>query len=572
MNGYAGCITTVLTLGLFIMLPAYIVNAIMGVDFIATWQWILIIVGVVIVAIYWIVVLNKERNSSYKLIYNKNTEINELNKDRKQLSEQIDKQNKQIDTLNAIIRTKTPFSFVGQMYADAHNSIFEEDRTYMIRRQNQLSTIERLAEHKKKINELEKQNKILEYQYNALIEHFFKEVKSNIKSEENLLDFLTTTNIGKYIQQLEAISRNSRQTAIQSAIDAHRKIEDSQRKVENTISECNNKIRVIQNKCDEIEALIASKTPFSAFANLITKLDSLDYDAASWFLRYKSPPAPATADKIEKEFKQEYIKYRNACEEMMAKYEFLFSVFPDLKLYVDDEISLISLSDISTIGDFEEETDRVVNYLSADEYNNLSRIERNQLALDRYVRKEKDVLTIGLEYEMYVDYWLREKKGFNTIPHGIIYGVKDLGRDIIAWRKSEKELFNEVFVIQCKLRSQDTVIHENVICQIYGSAIEYELENPDKRVIPTICTNVSLSETAKRFADKLKVFVLRVPMGNFPRIKCNINNGEKIYHLPFDQQYWRTQIKNKDEFYAWTVQEAENNNFRRARRHHPFTN
>ena len=61
-------------------------------------------------------------------------------------------------------------------------------------------------------------------------------------------------------------------------------------------------------------------------------------------------------------------------------------------------------------------------------------------------------------------------------------------------------------------------------------------------------------------------------MGEFPRIKCNVNNGEKIYHLPFDQQYWRTQIKNNQEFYAWTVEEAERKGFRRAMRHNPYSN
>jgi hypothetical protein len=53
----------------------------------------------------------------------------------------------------------------------------------------------------------------------------------------------------------------------------------------------------------------------------------------------------------------------------------------------------------------------------------------------------------------------------------------------------------------------------------------------------------------------------------FPRIKCNINGKDKIYHLPFDQQYDRTQIKNNGEFMAWSVAEAESKGFRRAKRH-----
>ena len=58
-------------------------------------------------------------------------------------------------------------------------------------------------------------------------------------------------------------------------------------------------------------------------------------------------------------------------------------------------------------------------------------------------------------------------------------------------------------------------------------------------------------------------------MNEFPRIKCNINNdGEKIYHLPFDQQYDRVQIINDGEMYATTVTEAEEAGFRRAYRWH----
>ena len=63
------------------------------------------------------------------------------------------------------------------------------------------------------------------------------------------------------------------------------------------------------------------------------------------------------------------------------------------------------------------------------------------------------------------------------------------------------------------------------------------------------------------------------PLGEFPRIKCNINNDEfgsqtKIYHLPMDQQYDRTIIGNRiGEFHAFTVKEAEDAGFRRAFKH-----
>ena len=54
----------------------------------------------------------------------------------------------------------------------------------------------------------------------------------------------------------------------------------------------------------------------------------------------------------------------------------------------------------------------------------------------------------------------------------------------------------------------------------------------------------------------------------FPRIKCNVNGNNKIYHLPFDQKYDVTQINNKDEMYALTVEQATRSGFRRAFKYH----
>jgi hypothetical protein len=73
---------------------------------------------------------------------------------------------------------------------------------------------------------------------------------------------------------------------------------------------------------------------------------------------------------------------------------------------------------------------------------------------------------------------------------------------------------------------------------------------------------------AKDAAKKLEVECNEhVGMSDYPLVKCNISmrDGEKIYHLPFDQQYDRTKIiPAKGEKYVYTVSEAENAGFRRA--------
>ena len=78
----------------------------------------------------------------------------------------------------------------------------------------------------------------------------------------------------------------------------------------------------------------------------------------------------------------------------------------------------------------------------------------------------------------------------------------------------------------------------------------------------------------KKFAEVLKIEVHEnVPMGEFPRIKCNINtdmygNKTYIYHLPMDLSYDVTKIDYPGEFMAFTVAEAEKEGFRRSYKWH----
>ena len=212
--------------------------------------------------------------------------------------------------------------------------------------------------------------------------------------------------------------------------------------------------------------------------------------------------------------------------------------------------------------------------LSDEEYNSLSDIEKYQLSLDRYKRRHRpNSWVAGAEYEMYCSYLLKQN-GFTVVENGIMMRKADLGRDIIAYKNGN------TYIIQCKrysLQNRDgneRFIHENVICQLYGTTIEYRITNPDNslfaeqnRIYPVLYTTGILSEMASKFAEQLGVLVVNCKMGDYPMVKCNINDeGERIYHLPYDQQYWKTKIEKKGEFYAWSVSEAEQAGFRRAMR------
>ena len=73
---------------------------------------------------------------------------------------------------------------------------------------------------------------------------------------------------------------------------------------------------------------------------------------------------------------------------------------------------------------------------------------------------------------------------------------------------------------------------------------------------------------ARKFAKHLGVVLReRFLFKPYPCIKCNISRttGEKIYHLPFDQQYDKTSIGDVEgDFYANSILEAEAAGFRRA--------
>ena len=71
-----------------------------------------------------------------------------------------------------------------------------------------------------------------------------------------------------------------------------------------------------------------------------------------------------------------------------------------------------------------------------------------------------------------------------------------------------------------------------------------------------------MTETARDFAKTLGIKVVEndIFKSDYPCIKCNISivAGEKIYHLPFDQQYDTTIIEyKKGELYVTDAYEAE---------------
>lgn len=301
-------------------------------------------------------------------------------------------------------------------------------------------------------------------------------------------------------------------------------------------------------------------------SSLIADHLTLQYDISSDYLRRKRHPAYQEALRI-KDLKKQTKEVIQRSKELQYKYDYLFQLFPDLELYVDSIETINEISDMSNLDELEDRIDKTRYYLSKEEYEQLPENQRNQLALDRYVTQNKKTKwQIGRDYELFVGYEYA-KDGWDVEYFGIDRQLNDMGRDLIA-RKGDL-----VHIVQCKYWSQSKLIHEKHIAQLYGTTIQFYLSSPFHRednVRPVFITNITLSGTAKAFANYLKVEVLENhDMEEFPRIKCNINRDEsgletKIYHLPMDQQYDRTKICKPGEFFAVTVEEAVEAGFRRA--------
>lgn len=298
-----------------------------------------------------------------------------------------------------------------------------------------------------------------------------------------------------------------------------------------------------------------------------------DDQIAAW-LRNKSHPA-LKASAVVQDMKAERRKLAQKCkvlEYMLLYYE---ELFPALRDYRE-----VDNPDDITDQRVDSEEDPIKQWLSAEEYQQLPRIQKFQLALDRYWKKPKSSWQLGRDYERYVGYH-HEKEGYVVIYQGIIKGMEDCGRDLIC-RKGE-----EIIIVQCKYWARGKVVREKHINQLFGTCVEYWVNQtkghvcqmelfPDllnlHRIVPRFITSTVLSDTAKDFAKALGIHVVEnFALNPYPCIKCNVSriNGERIYHLPFDQQYDSTVVEtNRNEFYAETVAEAEAQGFRRAFKWH----
>ena len=389
------------------------------------------------------------------------------------------------------------------------------------------------------IKELNTHCRILEKDKSILVESnsfYFQQIGIKDKEIEKLR--LELTNQKAVLQGLN-FEKNELQDSLKVARDEAEKSEWAFNELYEKCEACEIEISSLNDKVDSFEEIIDNSNPFDYVAHL--RAHALEHLA-----EYIS----VDAEKLAELFKYQY------------KFEYLLSIYPELRKFKDED---------AYIRYKEEENNRcrIKNWLSDVEYYNLSEVEREQLAIDRYMKQETYQWSDwekGRNYEIYCAYILYHE-GYDIIQEGLNKRLDDKGIDIIAIHRET----GKILIVQCK--NWNSEVRENVVCQLYGSYAQWLVDNDrrleDVNIEPWLYITGRISKVAIDCADKLKVGIRHLLMGDFPPIKCNVNHNtkQKIYHLPFDRHYDLVKINEKGKGYKFSIAEAIDEGFRRAYNH-----
>lgn len=457
--------------------------------------------------------------------------------------------------------------------------MYYSKRSYALELENKLKRVEDIEQYtvecrkkvteyaEKKQHEIEIEKEKLEKQQNELEEQR-RNFESHFNTQEKILE-------GKknYVQKVIDQKKNE--------LDIHCKgqflkleleKERHQQRLEEQQDDYNKKKLELKEERSLIDTIITSKiSTFPVIASMIADYTARRDEYIAKTIEKIRPRAFRAKEEVNK-LKEE--KRKLLAENLEYKWEIqnLHSLLPWIDDIKDDFI--VPQSDGHINQTYNGKDDDAKYWLTNEEYNNLSETEKYQLALDRYLKRHKTNAEIGREYERYIGY-LYAKKGFTVTYFGIEKGLEDLGRDLIC----EKD--GKIHIVQCKCWSEKKEIHEKHINQLFGTTVMYYMTAintsgsvadfysylSSKRLIPVFASTTNYSTQAKNFAYSLGVVLKKVKLEPYPVIKCNISKkGEKIYHLPFDQQYDKVKIDKTGECLVTTVAEAEEKGFRRAMR------
>lgn len=520
---------------------------------------------------YWKKSKEKDKDIA-RLIAQNSSLYDQANKSKKQLEQE------KLRVINEYGKLKR--ELVSQCQLDKALLISEHNQALENNEKEKTKVIDEYSQLKAKLaSEREAEKAKLTSDYEAkkakLISKSNQSIKDyEIKKADLIRDYIQTRDkvMHEYHKALEEFEQEKQEAIAErkKAIDDCRKHEEQLKRQHDFKNQVLNER---ENQLAEREKLMKLKVKsIPVLAKYFSDLEFQKDSIREAYLLQKERPAVKASDVVSEIRREKHtLNLRLKEAEYLVKYyeqaaPWLAEADDD---YIDPELNKTGIED------FGENKDAASFWLSKDEFTQLTSQEKYQLALERYKKRAKTNAEIGRDYERYVGYQY-EAKGYVVEYRGIVDGFEDRGRDLLC-HKDGKTL-----VVQCKYWSKKKIIHENHINQLFGTTLKYFLEQHpratfydfftalEKRTIaPVFVTSTTLSETAAEFASSLNISVAEnKSLGDYPIIKCNINRstGEKIYHLPFDQQYDRVKITGNGESYAMTVAEAEAKGFRRAKK------
>ena len=398
------------------------------------------------------------------------------------------------------------------------------------------------------------------------------------------LERQAATEAARAIRQVELETREAHKPVRQLLAEHQQEREQEKRLVARTLADTQREreqekrlvARALADTQREREALrqVAVQRN-AALPTMLRLLEELAMEADGdivQYLRTKQVPALAAAEQVrviaaQRRAAEKQARYVAA---LLEYYEQLAPFLLDFREEMTAERTMEEEEQWQREYSDEEREDEATKFLTKEEYRKLTPAQRSDKALERYWTRRHSPQEVGRMYERYIGY-LYEKEGFRVEYHGILYGREDLGRDLLCYGSDGRTR-----VVQCKWWSQHKTIHEKHLFQLYGSLFLYQRQLHQQGLFDAqgvFVTTTQLSDVAREAAHFLRIEVSeQKPMDKgYPCIKCNISRtGEKIYHLPFDQQYDKTQIIAKNgEMYCKTAAEAEKKGFRRALRYRP---
>ena len=273
------------------------------------------------------------------------------------------------------------------------------------------------------------------------------------------------------------------------------------------------------------QSLIEATTAFPSLIEAIKLFEEYKDNQIYRKLKNKARPAKRAAEEVKEQtrLRREADQRERQKQFIIEYYEYNAPFLVDLK---DEFLQRPSISEDNSYFEYteEERKDPISKFISPEKYRILSVVERNQLALDRYIERYKSNAHIGRIYERYIGY-IFESDGYEVEYHGIKRGVEDLGIDLICNKG------NSTILIQCKNWSRFKTIHENQIFQFFGTVYKYKQEHSGRNIRAMFYCTTKVSDLSRQFATDLGIELKENYHldKHYPCIKCNVSGatGEK---------------------------------------------